>query len=83
MGPTGRLPAMMTNTTRRQDLTVLPDTGRLPARVERSISRIRFRDGRRCSGFVVSLSRRCHSLELARIWNARWLCLCRINHHPP
>jgi len=35
MGPTGRLPVMMTNTTRRQDLTALPYTGRLPAPVER------------------------------------------------
>jgi hypothetical protein len=40
MGPTGRLPVMMTNTTRRQDLTALPYTGRLPAPVERSISRM-------------------------------------------
>jgi hypothetical protein len=36
MGPTGRLPVMMTNTTRRQ----VPYTGRLPAPVERSISRM-------------------------------------------
>jgi len=34
MGPTGHLPVMMTNTTRRQELTALPYTGRLPARVE-------------------------------------------------
>jgi hypothetical protein len=37
-GPTGRLQVMMTNTT-RQDLTALPYTGRLPERVERSVSR--------------------------------------------
>ena len=62
MGPTGRLPAMMTNTTRRQDLTALQ---RSPIRAasRRALSDL-FRgfvfamvDDPVGSGFVVSLSR--------------------------
>jgi hypothetical protein len=34
MVPTGHLPVMMISITRRQDLTALPYTGRLPAPVE-------------------------------------------------
>ena len=52
MGPTGHLPVMMTNTTRRQDLTALAYTGRLSARVERSISRMRW--GRRSAAKLLT-----------------------------
>ena len=49
MGPTGHLPVMMTNTTRHQDLTALRYMGRLPARVDRSISRMAGPDARQPS----------------------------------
>jgi hypothetical protein len=66
MGLTGHLPVMMTNTTRRQDLTALPYTGRLPARVERSISRMS-RAGDSAAGLRIKDEARQNAAKVAKL----------------